>query len=102
MARGVRVVIYGNELDRLTRDEAVQAVLLDAGEGMARMAAAAAPKRTGRGAASIGASPSASTPTAVDVSWDQAYFYMGFQESGTSRLAARRFLQSAFERYIYL
>lgn len=78
----------------------VAAEVLDAGRGLAARAAAAAPKRTGAGAASIQPYPSA-TPDAVDVSWSQRHFYLIFHEDGTRYLPAQHFLLDAFESYIH-
>jgi HK97 gp10 family phage protein len=65
-----------------------------------RDAQAAAPKRSGRGAASIGAEIVYEGVPAVRVGWDVTHYYMRFHELGTKHLPARPFLRPAVDRYL--
>jgi len=73
-----------------------------AADGMAGLAAAGAPKDTGRAAASIEGRPSTEDADAYDVSWDSSGYYLIFHEGGTAYVPAQHFLRHAFETYIHV
>lgn len=86
----------------LEGDPAVQRETARAAEGLAELAAAGAPKETGRGAASIEATGSTVDQLAHDVSWDVDHYYLIFHEDGTKYVPAQRFLRHAYETYIHV
>lgn len=69
--------------------------LRPAADAVAENARALAPKRTGKGAASIHAERTG--PAEFKVSWDQEHFYMQFAELGTEKEAPRPFLRPALD-----
>lgn len=96
--RDVRVVLHQVEIDALTRDPELVGLLLDAAQPAVAGARSRAPHRTGAGAESIRAEAVLDgQEQTVHISWDQAHYYMGFQDMGTSRIPARRFLEDALE-----
>lgn len=96
----VRIELDRNKINRFRGGDALE-TLMDAGEQVARYAQLGAPKRTGAGAASIGAVPGEDRRGAyVDVSWDDAHFYMIFAEDGTKYRSATPFLRPAIDRYM--
>ena len=100
---------YRVRLDRaaiaaLGNDLAAAEETVRAAEGVAALARADAPKRSGDGARSIRPWPGRDQrgPYA-DVSWDDDHYYMSFHEDGTSRgHKAQHFLRSALDRYKHL
>lgn len=82
------------------RTAEAEALLKRVGDDIAADAAAAAPKRTGEGAASIHAETGTDTDGPyVLVSWDKTHFYMAFHELGTSRQSATPFLRPAAQKH---
>lgn len=75
--------------------------LLDIGWEVAKRAAAAAPRDSGDGAASIHPELFLIDGEAhVRVSWDRAHFYMGFAEVGTEHQPPRPFLGPAARQIV--
>jgi hypothetical protein len=94
----VRMVIHQRAIDNLARDPGMATLLLDAAMPVVRDAYVHAPKRSGRGAASIHAEPVLDGPEwTARISWDPDHFYMYFHERGTHKLPARPFLVPALE-----
>lgn len=83
---------------RVSADD-IEDVLHDAAEVVIEKAQRYAPRRTGIGAESIHAETTLKEKNKVQVgiSWDKKYFYMGFQEFGTSKMPASPFLRPAFD-----
>jgi HK97 gp10 family phage protein len=88
----VRIVIDDAAVTALARDRQVESVLADVGRQIAGAARAAAPHRTGAGAASIGPQM---LPGEVRVSWDRAHDYMRFPNFGTRYMTGKHFLDNA-------
>ena len=89
-----------NEKVNLKADPAVARELLRDGWLVAEVAAGLAPKRTGRGAASIRAELAKDVDEPeVRVSWDQSAFYLAFAEFGTEHQRATPFLRTAANRF---
>lgn len=65
------------------------------GKILARRAAGHAPHDTGAGAASIDVFDDPRVVGQVDISWDDAHWYMRFQELGTKFVPAQHFLLRA-------
>ena len=102
MATGPRVVFYPGQIAALAGDPAVQAnVRLDAAR-MARMAAVAAPRLTGAGAASIQADTDPVNRLGQRVAWDEQHYYMIFHEDGFAGHPGSHFLRRTFESYIHV
>ena len=78
----------------ILNDQSMRLVLLEEADPVVARAQRDAPKRTGRGAASIRAEAVLDgREWVVYVSWSQDRYYMYFQERGTSRgIEARPFL----------
>lgn len=92
------VRIRDSEVDRLLRDPEIADLLMNSSLPIVARARLGAPKRTGRGAASIHAESVLDGPEiTVHVSWSRDAFYMYFQDQGTSRLPALHFLEDALE-----
>lgn len=92
------VRLHPGAISNLATDRRVIAVLKHVGDQVADRAAATAPRSVGgldHGADSIRAE--VADDGSVRVSWDQAHFYMAFQELGTSRMTARPFLRPALD-----
>lgn len=81
---------------KVALESAVDPQVRDVAARIAADAQRMAPKRTGKGAASIHAE--AQPDGSVRVSWDPAHFYMLFQEFGTQHQTARPFLRPAAYR----
>jgi HK97 gp10 family phage protein len=89
----VRVVVDKVAVGGFMRGPEVKALLMEAAGPPTGRAQAAAPKRTGEGAASIQAKPRIDHgEQTVRVAWDRIHFYMFFQERGTKYIDARPFL----------
>lgn len=98
MARDVRVVVRSASVEELLRSPELRDAMLDAARPLVKGGAAAAPKLTGGGAASIRAEAVLDGPAwEVRVSWDRDHFYMYFHERGTKFLPARPFLVPTLE-----
>ncbi len=94
-----RVVPDARAIAGLADDAGMRAMLQRVGDDVADDAAAAAPKDTGAGAASIHAVVDSDSDGAyVDISWDRDHFYGLFAEVGTSHQSARPFLRPAVEK----
>lgn len=101
MPFGVRVIWNPDAELSLAHNPALLAELLQAAQPVVDAARAAAPKRTGAGAASIHAEVASTAGKAeIDVSWDRDHFYLKFHELGTRRMPARPFLVPALDRYL--
>jgi len=82
----------------ILRDPSMRDELLNAAEPRIELARAAAPKRTGLGAASIHAEAVLDGQEwEADVSWTQEHYYMKFQEEGWRYRGPHPFLAPAFE-----
>ena len=94
----VRVVVRHDQIEQLVREASLREGMLAAAAPVVDVARAGAPHRTGRGAGTIHAE-AALLDGEWDalVSWSQLGFYMYFQDVGTRRLPARRFLEHAVE-----
>jgi HK97 gp10 family phage protein len=100
MADDVRIVVHQQAIDALAKDPDMRIELLDASVPVVDTARHEAPKRTGRGAASIRAEAVLDGPEwTVRISWDRERFYMYFKEKGTRQLPARPFLVPALEGF---
>lgn len=98
MARRGRVKLNQAAIDALAADPYVRERLVEGAKPVVVAAQAGAPKRTGAGAASIGAEAVfVDAGWAARISWDRAHFYMRFQEYGTKTIDARPFLRPALE-----
>jgi hypothetical protein len=98
-----RLLLYSGPIGLLDEDLEMEQLLLDAGWGVSREAAALARKRTGRGAASIRPWPGhGPAGPHVDVSWDRNHFYMIFHETGTTRIAEQPAIGPALDHYLHL
>jgi HK97 gp10 family phage protein len=98
MAVRVRVEVNHVEIRQIGRSGGAKRAVLDAARPVVRRAQAAAPKRTGAGAASIKAEPVLKRGQwEAHVSWDRRRaWYLRFHEFGTSRgIQARHFLRRA-------
>lgn len=94
----VLIIPRPQAIEDLARDPDIRAGLLAAAAPIVRGAAAAAPKQTGAGAASIRAEAVLDGPEwTARVSWDREHYYMFFQERGTVNLPARPFLVPTVE-----
>ena len=83
-----RLELDPDAIDDLAYDAEAVAMILEAGEAVAKAARRLAPKRTGAGAASIQARVAVDSQGArADVSWDKQHDYMRFSN--------RRFLEPA-------
>jgi len=99
---GYRLVLDPVAIAALDEDPQVVQLLLDAGRGVAREASGRAPRRTGRGAASIRPWPGRSPAGPhVDVSWDQDHFYLIFHETGTALIDRDPMLEPALDHYMH-
>lgn len=79
----------------------LMAEILHEVEPVVEEARAAAPKKTGAGAASIRAEITyEETAPSVRIGWDVEHYYMKFHEKGTKYLPARPFLAPAVDRYL--
>lgn len=96
----VRVIIFPAAIKALERDSAVVRETRIIAARMAARAAAGAPRHSGQGAASIHGDAGTDPAEAV-VSWDQAHFYMIFQEEGFHSNPGRHFLRRTFESYVH-
>lgn len=75
--------------------------ILEKVEPVVEAAQAAAPKKSGAGAASIRAEPNYDeTEPTVRISWDVEHYYLRFHELGTKYLPERPFLRPAVDRYL--
>jgi HK97 gp10 family phage protein len=93
----VEVVFNYEEIQGMLHDPTFRDELLALVEPNIRAAQAAAPKRTGAGAASIHAEAILDGGEwVVDVSWTRERYYMYFHERGTRYMHARPFLVPAF------
>ena len=95
----VTVKLDEAQIRAIEGDPETRAEVLRAADGMAELARQGAPRRTGRGAASIRGTVSADDPDAVDVSWSHQYEYMINHEFGFRDHPGRHFLSRAFETY---
>lgn len=94
----IRVNLDGAAIAAIQDSAGMKAVLQDAGDVVADIAARLAPKRSGAGAESIHAEVLAQPEgIAALVSWDPDHFYMLFSEIGTEHQVARPFLRPALE-----
>lgn len=101
MAFGVRVIWNPDAELALAHNPALLAELLHAAQPVVEAARAAAPKRTGAGAASIHAEVVSTAGQAeIDISWSRDRFYLKFSELGTRKMPARPFLVPALDRYL--
>ncbi len=80
--------------------EMQEALHLDAVR-MSAVARGLAPKRTGRGAASIYGSQDPTDDTGQAVSWAQAAYYMVFAEHGHQSYPGKHFLQRTMDTYVH-
>jgi HK97 gp10 family phage protein len=97
MAQPVRV--DGQAVRNLERHPDVTAALNSLGRQIAQTAAASAPRRTGRGAASIHHELGQDERgPRIRVSWSKDAYYLMFHELGTSEMRARPFLRPALNR----
>lgn len=94
-----RVVLDESAIAALATDPGVLRAVGAVADDVAGVIAAAAPKRTGRGAASIHAEPAPNPADGFRVSWDRDHFYMSFQNNGTTHQRARRFVEEALARF---
>lgn len=84
-------------IESLMRDPGLRDAMIDAARPHIRLAQALAPKRTGRGAASIHAEAVLDGDRwEIDVGWSQERYYMRFHEQGTRYMPPRPFLVPAF------
>lgn len=98
MVRDVTVIVDMAAVGQLGRDPQLRDALMDIAQPVVQAAKAGAPKRTGRGAASIHAEPVLDQlEWTAHISWTRDAFYMGFVDRGTSVLPARPFLEHALE-----
>lgn len=94
----LRVILDQAAIDELLYDADVKALVEEVGGMVADNAAAAAPKLTGAGAASIHAEVDADDQSVyADVSWTPDRYYLYFAEVGTSRQPATPFLRPALD-----
>lgn len=88
------------ELAAMARQGYLRRALAIYGGQLGAAAAAAAPHKTGAGAASIhSATVLEGGQWTARISWDQAHAYMRFPELGTRFIRAQHFLKNAVERY---
>lgn len=79
MASGFRLELDRAAIDDLAFGPDAEDLALEAGDAVAKVARALAPKRTGAGARSIRAKTSQDADGAyAEVSWDRAHSYMRF------------------------
>jgi HK97 gp10 family phage protein len=95
----VRVQVDERAIADLLSDPQVVAAIGEVADRAAGVIAARAPRRTGRGAASIHAEPDQDLPGAFRVSWDRDHFYMSFQNDGTGHQRARHFVEDALSQF---
>ena len=93
------LIIHWDAIDALKTDPAVGRLLGDVAEELVvPHAQAAAPHRTGAGAASIHAEQVFDdSEWMAHIGWDRDHFYMHFSELGTVNMPARPFLVPALE-----
>jgi len=96
MTTKVRLVLDQAEIRRLLSDPEATELVADAGREFAAAARGYAPRRTGAGAASIGADAQAGV---ARVSWDSDHHYMAFHQFGTHKLPADPFMDRALDQY---
>lgn len=85
----------------LKADPILAANILEKAEPVVAEARANAPKRTGRGAASIRAEyVRDQDENHVRIGWDVDHYYLRFHEQGTKYLEARPFLVPAVDKYL--
>lgn len=95
----MRIEWNRQEIQRMAGDPVLRQAARDVGVAIARDARAAAPKRTGAGAASL-----RSAEVLIDARWeiqvgaDQLHAYMRFPDRGTRYIPAQFFLEHAAER----
>jgi HK97 gp10 family phage protein len=100
MAGDVRVVTRPVEIAAFAHADAMRKSMQSVGDGIASDAAAAAPRATGAGAASIHAvTVEDVNGWSVRVGWDPQHWYMAYHELGTEQLPARPFLRPAADRW---
>lgn len=97
----VRVRVDERAVADLLRNPQVQAAIGEVADRLGDSIAARAPRRSGRGAASIHAEPDPDLPGAFRVSWDKPYFYLSFQNDGTVHQRARHFVEDALAQFRY-
>lgn len=90
----VRTVPYEQGYRELLSSDDLRDYLLEVAEPVVRRAQAAAPKRTGQGAASIRSEPVLDGFVwTARVSWTRQHYYMYFHDQGTVHLPASEFLE---------
>jgi hypothetical protein len=90
-----RVVLNRAAVAALARNPAVLRGVSEVAEHVATRMRATAPRRTGRGAASIHSEPAPDPAEGFRVSWDKDHFYLHFQNNGTPHLRAKHFAEDA-------
>lgn len=95
----VRVEINETAIAALARDPRVIDLIRPAAERIAAVERAAAPVRTGAGAASIKVWPLAGPRPGWVVAYDRRHSYMGILNDGGKGLAARRFIEGTAARF---
>jgi hypothetical protein len=93
-----RVIVDDAGLRDLSNSDAVRDFLLEVAEPIVDRARALAPKRSGRGAASIHAEDvHDGFQWTVRIGWTRDRYYMRFQDQGWENHAGREFLIAALE-----
>lgn len=93
MPDDLRVVVDDAAVDHFMGGPEIRDLVMAAAEPAVGRAQAAAPKKSGEGAASIRAEAVLDGPEwTARVSWDREHYYMFFHERGTKYLDARPFL----------
>jgi|SRR5215210_553361 len=93
-----RIDLHPREIARLVNEPVVKEACEGIAETIVERAQAAAPKASGRGAASIHAEEGEIDGVPVIyVSWTPEHFYLRFHEEGSEHQPARPFLRPAAE-----
>lgn len=96
MAIDIRVDLNKRAIEDLRAENFLKDFLLTESKAIIAEAMRRAPKRTGRGAASIHAEPQLVHGEWVSqISWDRAHGYMAYQELGTRYMRPHSFLRPA-------